>query len=1026
MGTSSPPPRSDLAPDDAPAGPAAAPGDVRDGSTVDVVPIAIRRLRRSVWWGLPLVAGIGLLAMLTLRRAQTVAPATQGQHSALRVRVVDPAGLPVVSAAVFGGFRVFGDRPEPNAIVFLGHTNTAGILAISPLHRQTSASFTAFLSVHKSQFASEIRPWPSDPRSDVWVELEAGLSVEVRVRTLAGAPVVRAQVFRLTNDGAQTSAVVTNEQGVAQLIAPVAAEVRVIVEAAGFESGHGRLGPGQRVLELVLDRSGAIAGQVVGPNGEPAVGAVVTLAGSGVWPPRSVSGTAGGHFTFSDVPPGVYELRATKSAFVSPSLYGVALAGNETRSVTLRLIRGAVFSGRVLSARDDTPVERAQIVINAESLGTTPSVAETNSDGSFEVPGLLPKRHHITVRAEGFVSQTLEEFPKADLVVRLRRGSLVEGRVVDPSGLPVAGATLSVRGIGDQGELLLPDAYGVPFQQALFQAQLGQHRAAMGAGSGDGLSEGRAPLGHLGITTGPVPLIPHNTTTPSLDSDPGEVSSSAFPTTRDDGSFRLHALPPGSLRVIARHPDYASGESAAFVSLPGGEESGIQIVLQPGGSVAVGVVDPSESPVSGIRLELRCTDDPHPRLAMSDDSGEAVFPGVLGDFVVTAFPHGEVPVRQTGTAVEGETNDIRLVVSQETHGLEVHFVDRSGFPVSGGRALLLSLRPETPVRKRAVSDSEGLARFTGLPAPPWLLRAEHPEYVTLRTTLEDEPEGNLEQVFRTGFRLSGTIIDDWSDTPVTTATIALEPAGTEAPVVRRTGSDETGTFELSNVAPNAYRLRITADGLLPTTRTLRRGDFPVGSVREGAAVRIGVVRLRPAGGAHGVVVDALGDPVAGATVSAGDLQIRSAPDGSFAFDNLPPGNVDIHARHLAAGSASEGGLLVRAKEVLEGIRIRLPRRFDLEGVAPEEALATGLAVDVEDTAEGPRIVALAPGSGAERAGLQIGDIVLQVDQRPVSSRTELLNALAGPVGLELVLQVARAGVELRLIGRREAIRRTDR
>jgi hypothetical protein len=74
-----------------------------------------------------------------------------------------------------------------------------------------------------------------------------------------------------------------------------------------------------------------------------------------------------------------------------------------------------------------------------------------------------------------------------------------------------------------------------------------------------------------------------------------------------------------------------------------------------------------------------------------------------------------------------------------------------------------------------------------------------------------------------------------------------------------------------------------------------------------------------------------------------------------------------------------------------------------------------LGMDLESTYGGSRVLAIAPGSAAERAGLQTSDVILRVDSRPNPSPEELRRVWSGKNrGDYIFLRVRRGGRDLAL------------
>ena len=85
-------------------------------------------------------------------------------------------------------------------------------------------------------------------------------------------------------------------------------------------------------------------------------------------------------------------------------------------------------------------------------------------------------------------------------------------------------------------------------------------------------------------------------------------------------------------------------------------------------------------------------------------------------------------------------------------------------------------------------------------------------------------------------------------------------------------------------------------------------------------------------------------------------------------------------------SVSMGTAIPVSTQLIENGKVVRPRiGVQIVDVTPVGAAEQGLSVD-----EGVLVVALAPGGPAERAGLEVDDVIVQVDNIPVSSTTELV------------------------------------
>lgn len=154
---------------------------------------------------------------------------------------------------------------------------------------------------------------------------------------------------------------------------------------------------------------------------------------------------------------------------------------------------------------------------------------------------------------------------------------------------------------------------------------------------------------------------------------------------------------------------------------------------------------------------------------------------------------------------------------------------------------------------------------------------------------------------------------------------------------------------------------------------------------QAQAVPIGHVDLEPGevrtcsfadGGypVEGIVVDTQGSAVAGAFVVGCGFAGPSAEDGTFSavipgFYGRGDGACELRARWM-------DGLLSRSSDPVVLSAFDVPPSIRL---VVDTAPVAGLGIGIFPTLEGIRVTTVHPGSPAERAGLEPGDVVVEVD-----------------------------------------------
>jgi len=195
------------------------------------------------------------------------------------------------------------------------------------------------------------------------------------------------------------------------------------------------------------------------------------------------------------------------------------------------------------------------------------------------------------------------------------------------------------------------------------------------------------------------------------------------------------------------------------------------------------------------------------------------------------------------------------------------------------------------------------------------------------------------------------------------------------------------------------------------------------------------IDLVEAGEVEGEVFDQRGDRVAGARVMVGNAPgylpagrsargvVTSDQDGHFLLGGVHPGSATITAISSAAGHGSARGVEVSSGRTSRGLRIQLAPR----GMDQDASLAAGnVAVGLGERGSAPNIevvvVSVAESSEAERAGVEVGDVIGALDGVRPTSMSDARARLSGPPGSDIVLELSRASAALRLRVLREAIR----
>jgi len=220
-----------------------------------------------------------------------------------------------------------------------------------------------------------------------------------------------------------------------------------------------------------LEKGVAIGGIVKNEKGEPVPGARVILSGppsgdigertrSVVAPNYHVERTdAEGQWHFSEAPRDLESLlfRVLQPEFV-PVVFACegAVTGDETIKLlpkadfltgkaAMTLGHGIELAGRVVDAAGQ-PVVDATVTRNHEWRNPAAELL-TDTNGQFRIVNLKPGEMYVTVQAKGLAGQsqllTLSN-GMPELKVVMAPGKVLQGKVVDPAGKPIVGATVQM------------------------------------------------------------------------------------------------------------------------------------------------------------------------------------------------------------------------------------------------------------------------------------------------------------------------------------------------------------------------------------------------------------------------------------------------------------------------------------------------------------------------------------------------------------------------------------------------------
>ena len=313
---------------------------------------------------------------------------------------------------------------------------------------------------------------------------------------------------------------------------------------------------------------------------------------------------------------------------------------------------GAVLRGRVISEHD-APIEGVSLrCLSYEASFRSSRNTKSDKSGKFELRGLPGGRAYLTVTRKGYVgfhqwTELVLGKTRDGMVLRLRRGEMLMGIVVDDQSKPIEGAMISAHGQGrsltdggyeysngsaktnKNGEFRVTGLGAGPYQvnarakghvtasQSKVQTENGPMRFALirkGSIVGQLVDERGAPIKDSRVYS--------TTTQPKDKSQPGAlvfelariniVANAGFAgfsnqrgvKTDAEGKFTLDNIKPGKIWLVANGPHRRAVHGPLQI-MAGQNLTDVMMSAKRGGVVIVHVTDPDGLPVVKASVTLR-------------------------------------------------------------------------------------------------------------------------------------------------------------------------------------------------------------------------------------------------------------------------------------------------------------------------------------------------------------------------------------------------------------------------------------
>lgn len=396
--------------------------------------------------------------------AATTTTATAGAEAALAART---AAAPTTGLTVLGNVTKAG-APCPDFVLLLqwfdGTETTGSPAATHEVRSDAAGQFvwrgparttTGMLLAVRTGPTADAKVWCT-PQLVLAGQREVELPVTVlvldrtlfgRVHDVHGAPIAGAEV---TVNGWRDVATFSDADGRYELKV-TGPPYPLLVQKTGYRErvfdAYTVEGLQRNELDIELLPGAAFRGRVVDEAGHAIAGARVTSMGLA----RGTETDAAGQFVFGGAAPDQnHGITVTKPGFQPTTT--VASPGGEPLHIVLR--PGLTLTVRVVGDRGEA-LAGVRVGVRSESFRPMQNRGNTDAEGRVRIPDLPAKTVEILANKDGFVAARSEvDVPaqRSELVLVLRPGRTIAGRVLDPKDQPIVGASVYCRTTATEGE----------------------------------------------------------------------------------------------------------------------------------------------------------------------------------------------------------------------------------------------------------------------------------------------------------------------------------------------------------------------------------------------------------------------------------------------------------------------------------------------------------------------------------------------------------------------------------------------
>ena len=224
-------------------------------------------------------------------------------------------------------------------------------------------------------------------------------------------------------------------------------------------------------VELLVGGGLVVSGIVVDENDKP-VPKIEVTANSNGGGGTSDSTDDKGAFTFVGLPPGAYFLNAMNDEYVSDGFSPIELLHADIANVKVRVRAALKLTGHVEPRQLCTIAHELDASAFSNNMPMIVAPKSTDANGNFTLPA-SPAKATLTARCPSGAFGTKEIDPKAGdppIVIAVKPGASIAGRVLDGKGQPIAGATVMAAPDGNDRRVTVVNGMITSGVQALSNA----------------------------------------------------------------------------------------------------------------------------------------------------------------------------------------------------------------------------------------------------------------------------------------------------------------------------------------------------------------------------------------------------------------------------------------------------------------------------------------------------------------------------------------------------------------------------